>query len=170
MRAPVSRSRHFLCRSSGLLVLHEPLVGDLGLFGELLLGCSHGAIDRRDPGGGLGVSRGAGFEFELAELVGGQGGLLVGVVLATGEHAPEQDRQLAGAGDDRFAVPAPSSGSFVEGVQRTGLADRGSCGARPAPSAPMPSRALRSGRCVLGFRRIGGPSDPSPGRRRACGS
>jgi hypothetical protein len=30
----------------------------------------------------------------------------VGVVLAAGEHAPEQDRELARGRDDRLAVPA----------------------------------------------------------------
>ena len=35
------------------------------------------------------------------------GGLLVGVVLAAGQHAPEQDRQFAGGRDDRLPVTAP---------------------------------------------------------------
>ena len=134
MRAPVSRSRPLSSLGSGLPVLHESLVGDLGLFGELALGFTHRTGHRRDPGGGLGVSRGAGFEFELAELLRGQGGLLVGVVLAAGEDAPEQHRELAGGGDDRLAVSAPPPGSLIEGVQWTGLPDSspGGLDQRPA--------------------------------------
>jgi hypothetical protein len=47
----------------------------------------------------------------------------VGVVLAAGEHAPEQAGELAGAGDDRDLVAAAGADALVEGAQRTGLAD-----------------------------------------------
>ena len=50
--------------------------------------------------------RGAGGDLEQPQLLGGQRRLLVGVVLAAGEQAPEQDRELARGRDDRLAVAA----------------------------------------------------------------
>ena len=48
----------------------------------------------------------------------------MGVVLFAGEHAPEQDGELAGDRDDRVAVPAAGRMRSIEGVQRAGLRDR----------------------------------------------
>jgi hypothetical protein len=48
--------------------------------------------------------------------LGGQRRLLVGVVLAAVEQAPEQDSELAGGGDDRLAVPAAAHDALIEGA------------------------------------------------------
>ena len=65
MRAPVSRSRPLFLRCAGLLVGDHPLVGDLGLLGELALGVAHRAVGGPDPGGAVRVLRGAGGDLEL---------------------------------------------------------------------------------------------------------
>jgi hypothetical protein len=49
--------------------------------------------------------------------------LLVGIVLTAGEHAPEQDAELAGGRDDRLAMAAAGAGAVIEGVQRSRLQD-----------------------------------------------
>ena len=143
MRAPVSRSRPlFSPGPPACWSWTEPLVGDLGLLGELDArpGGSPSLVLQM-PARGLGVFRGAGGDLQPAQLLLGQRGLLVGVVLAAGEHAPEQDRELARGRDDRLAVPAAGAGAVIEGVQRPGLPDRRSRRPRPAPSARRPSRA-----------------------------
>jgi hypothetical protein len=75
--------------------------------------------------------------------------LLVGVVLAAGQHAPEQNRQLAGGRDDRLAVTAARAGAVIEGVQRARLQDRapgGLTSAQRAPALPrLVMRPLRAG-------------------------
>ena len=49
-------------------------------------------------------------------------GCCVGVVLAAGEHAPEQAGELARGGDDGDLVAAAGADALVEGAQRAGLA------------------------------------------------
>lgn len=96
----------------------------------------------------------AGGQLELALLFLGQRGALVGVVLATGEHAPEHDDEFAGGRDDRFAVPAPGAKALIERAQRAGLLDdaprgfdqRPPCGGRPALGD-----LARLGRCLAGL-------------------
>jgi hypothetical protein len=68
--------------------------------------------------------RGAGGELEAAQLLLGQRRLAIGVVLAAGEHAPEQAGELAGAGDDGDLVAAAGADALVEGAQRAGLTHR----------------------------------------------
>jgi hypothetical protein len=77
----------------------------------------------------------------------------VGVVLAALEHAPEQDRELAGGRDDRLAVPAPRARAVIEGVQRARLKDDAPGGFDQRPA------------------RRGGPAfaDPAAARRRVPG-
>ena len=43
------------------------------------------------------------------------------VVLAAGEHAPEQAGELAGAGNDRDLVATAGADALIEGAQRAGL-------------------------------------------------
>jgi hypothetical protein len=64
---------------------------------------------------------GAGGELEAPELLRGQGGLLVGVVLFAGEHAVEEHREFARDGDDRGVVAAAGCDPLVEGVHGSGL-------------------------------------------------
>jgi hypothetical protein len=71
------------------------------------------------PGCGLALG-GAGGEFEAAEFLFGQRGLLERVVLAAGEQAPEQAGELARSGHDRDLVAAPGADALVEGAQRAG--------------------------------------------------
>ena len=65
----------------------------------------------------------------------------MGVALAAAQHAPEQDRRLAGGRDDRLAVTATIAGSLIERVQRTGLQDRAPCDSSRA-SARASSRSI----------------------------
>ena len=83
----------------------------------------------------------------------GQRRLLVGVVLAAAEHAREQDRQLAGGGDDRLAVPAAGARAVIEGVQRPRLQDH-------APGR-LDQRPARGRRAAL--------ADPAAARRSLAG-
>jgi hypothetical protein len=64
-----------------LLVLDYPLVGELGLFGEFALGDAHEVIGGPDPSGTARVLGSAGGDFQPPQLLSGQRGLLVGVVL-----------------------------------------------------------------------------------------
>jgi hypothetical protein len=123
MRAPVSRSRPLSRRCSSLLVLDHPLVGHLCLHGQCTFGVQNRAVGAPDPRGRLRARRSAGGQLKLPQLLLGQRGSLVGVVLAAGEHAPEQHRELAGGRDDRFAVTTPTAGAFIKCAQRTGLLD-----------------------------------------------
>ena len=105
-----------------LPVRHCAPVGDLALAGELALGLAHGRVGR--PGARLGLALGgAGGELEAAQLLFGQRGLGIGVVLLAGEQAPEQASELARRGDDRDLVAAPGADALVERAQRAGLAD-----------------------------------------------
>src|SRR3954451_17169717 len=117
---PLCRTRARLGRPGGLPVGDVAPVGELGLFGERAFGVAHGVVGRPDRGGALGLG-GAGGELEAAQLLLGQRRLGVGVVLAAGEQAPEQARELAGAGDDRDLVASAGADALVEGAQRTGL-------------------------------------------------
>ena len=47
----------------------------------------------------------------------------MGVVLLAGEHAVEQDGELARDGHDRAVVALAGAEALVEGVQRAGLLD-----------------------------------------------
>jgi len=84
------------------------------LLGEGAFGVQDRAVGAPDPGGLLGACGGAGGQLELTWFLFGQRGSLVGVVLAVGEHAPEQDRELAGGRDDRFAVTPPGAGPLMK--------------------------------------------------------
>ena len=85
MRAPVSRSRPlFSPGAPACWSCDHPLVGGLGLAGEFALGVAHQLVGGPDPGGAPGVLRGAGGDLQAAELLAGQRGLLVGVVLCSG--------------------------------------------------------------------------------------
>jgi hypothetical protein len=64
-----------------------------------------------------------GADLEQPQLLRRQRWLLVGVVLVTGEQAPEQDGELARAGDDGDLVAAPGPDPLVERVRRPGLLD-----------------------------------------------
>jgi hypothetical protein len=89
--------------------------------GELMFGGAHQLAGGMDPGAAAGVAGCARGKLEVAQLLAGQRRLLVGVVLAAGQHAPEQDRELAGGSDDRLAVPAAGTRALIEGVQRPRL-------------------------------------------------
>src|SRR3954451_22012262 len=117
---PLCRTRARLGRPSRLPVGDVAPVGELGLFGERAFGLAHGVVGRPDRRRALGLG-GAGGEREAPELLLGQRRLGVGVVLAAGEHAPEQAGELAGAGDDRDLVAAAGADALIEGAQRTGL-------------------------------------------------
>jgi hypothetical protein len=65
--------------------------------GELAFGVAHPFAGGPQAGALAFPRRGAGGDFEQPELLGGQRGLLVGVVLLAGEQAPGQARELAGA-------------------------------------------------------------------------
>ena len=60
-------------------------------------------------------------DLEPPQLQGGQRGLLVGVVLFAGEHAVEEDGELARDGDDRGVVALAGADALVEGVHGPGL-------------------------------------------------
>jgi hypothetical protein len=77
----------------------------------------------------------------------------VGVVLAAGQHAPKQDRELAGGRDDRLAVAAARARAVIEGVQRPGLQ-------HDAPGR-LDERPARGRRAAL--------ADLAAARRRAAG-
>ena len=103
-----ARARFFgllLLGRGGFPVADGALVGGLGLGGELLFGVAHLLVGDPHPGGFARPDGRAGGDLQPPELLGGQRGLLVGVVLLAGEHAPEQDRELAGGGD--IALPCP---------------------------------------------------------------
>jgi hypothetical protein len=102
----------------------------------LALGLADRVVSAPDPAGGLGVFRGASGDLQPPQLLLGQRGLLVRVILAAGQHAPEQNRQLARGRDDRLAMPAAGTSAVIEGVQRPGLQDDapGGLDQRPAGS------------------------------------
>ena len=116
-----ARARLLLFWGGGFPVRDRALVGGFGLRGELFLGVAHLLAGGPGAGGLAGADGGAGFDFESAELLGGEGGLLVGVVLLAGEHAPEQDGELASDGDDGDVVAFAGPDALVEGMQRSGL-------------------------------------------------
>src|SRR5271165_657146 len=91
-------------------------VGDLGLSSELALGLADRVIRAPDAGGLRCVALGAGRDLQAPELLPGQRGLLVGVVLLTGQQTPEQARELARCRDDRDRVPAPCTDALIERV------------------------------------------------------
>ncbi len=144
MRAPVSRSRPPSRRRSRALVADQPLVGGLGLRGELAFGLAHRVVAAPRPARGSGVFRGAGGQLEPAQLLLGQRWLLMGIVLAAPKHAPDQDRELAGRRDDRVAVARGGRRRRAAGP----VAESRSRPLRPTPTAPPPTRAWRSGRCA----------------------
>src|SRR5271169_1777385 len=82
-------------------------VGNLCLSGELALGLSHRIVGAPDAGGLRAVALGAGGDLKAPQLLLGQRGLLVGVVLLASQQTPEQARgelrQLGvrGGGDAR---------------------------------------------------------------------
>ena len=118
------------------------------MLGELTLGFADGARwrSRSQRRGGVYLGAPAVISSRRSFLR-GQRRLLVGVVLCAGEHAPEQDRELAGGRDDRFAVPAPSADSLVERVQRSWLMTAVQAASTSAHRAEA-IRAWRSARCA----------------------
>src|SRR5271167_1253371 len=122
-------------------VAHGPCVGDLGLASELTLGLTYRIVGTPDAGGLRAVALGAGGDLKAAELLLGQRGLLVGVVLFAGEQTPEQARELARGGDDRHRVSTACADALIEGMKGTGLAHR-----RPAR---LHERVARPGRAPL---------------------
>jgi hypothetical protein len=58
-------------------------------------------------------------QFEIADFSGVQGGTHPGIIFAPAQHAPDQDRELAGGGDSRDMLTAPGSDPQEEGAQRT---------------------------------------------------
>src|SRR5664279_1371563 len=100
-------------------------VGDLPLAGELALGLADRVVGAPDAGGLGAVARRTGGDLKTPQLLLGQRGLGVGVVLFAGEQTPEQARELSGGRDDRHRVPAACANALIERVQRTGLAHRG---------------------------------------------
>src|SRR5271169_909486 len=91
-------------------------VGNLCLSGELALGLSHRIVGAPDAGGLRAVALGAGGDLKAAQLLPGQRGLLVGVVLLAGEQAPEQARELARGRSDRHRVTAAGADALIEGM------------------------------------------------------
>ena len=164
MRAPLSRSRPPFSSGAACQSATMPLVGGLGLRGELPLGLAHPLVGDPDAGRLALARRRAGGDLEPAQLLGGQRRLLVGVVLAAGEQAPEQARELARGRDDRLAVPAAGADALIERAQRAGLADGPPGAPRPAPSARRPSPAWRSGRRAPAGCRTGGRAGQARGR------
>jgi hypothetical protein len=75
------------------------------LAGEFELSVGHELVGGPDPGGASCVLGGAGGDLDAAELLAGRRWLLVGVVLAAGEHAPEQHRDLRAIAT--IALPCP---------------------------------------------------------------
>ncbi len=120
-RCGVALAPTFLGWGAGLLVGDHPLVGHFGLLSESPFGVPDRLVGAPDASGGLGPRGGAGGQLELTLLFLDQRGALVGVILAAGQHAPNQDRELAGGRDDRLAVTPPSAGPFIKRPQRTGL-------------------------------------------------
>jgi hypothetical protein len=110
-----------------LPVADHPLVGGLGLLGELAPGLAHPLAGGPHAGSRALQRRGAGGDLEQPQLLGGQRRLPVGVVLAAREQAPEQDRELARRGNDGLAVAAAGADPLVEGAQRPGLTDNAAC-------------------------------------------
>ena len=84
--------------------------------GECAFGLAHPFAGGEDAGLFALQGRGAGGELGPPEFLGGQRGLLVGVVLSAGEQAPEQRGELARDGDDRLAVAAAGTQALIEGV------------------------------------------------------
>ncbi len=74
----------------------HPLVGGLGVLGDLPLGCASLLAVRRAVGAGGRAAGVAGFELDRADLPGHCGREAVGVVLFADEEAPEQAGNLAG--------------------------------------------------------------------------
>src|SRR5271168_2904998 len=97
-------------------------VGNLCLSGELALGLSHRIVGAPDAGCLRGVALRAGGDLKAPQLLLGQRGLLVGVVLFAGEQIPEQARELSGSRDDRHRMSSPRVDALIEGVKGTGLA------------------------------------------------
>jgi len=68
------------------------------------------------------ASRCAGADLEQSHLLGSQRRLLLlGVLLIAREQAPEQHRQLARHGGDRYLMAAAGAQALIEGVHRPGL-------------------------------------------------
>jgi hypothetical protein len=111
------------------------------LLGEFAFCPAHLLPGRPGPGALALQRRGAGADLDQAQLLGGQRGLLVGLVLAVREQAPEQDRELARDGDDRDPVAAAGADPLIQGVQRAGLVDD-----RPGR---LDERPARRGRTLL---------------------
>jgi hypothetical protein len=121
--APRCHARARLPRRCCLPVGDDSLVGGLGLPGELALCRAHLLACRPGPGVFALQRRGAGADLEQAQLLGRQRGLRVGVVLATAEQRPEQDRELARGRDDGDPAAAPGADPLIERAQRAGLLD-----------------------------------------------
>ena len=106
-------------------------------------------------------------QLQPAELLAGQARLAVGIVLAPGEHAPEQTGELARGGGDRDLVAAADADPSVKGPDRTRVSDR-----RPRGlDQRMASRgepAWNSSR-PMQWHPTGAPSGRARGRRPACG-
>lgn len=84
------------------------------MLSEGAFGVQDRAVGAPDTSGGFRARGGARGQLVLTLLFLGQRGALVGVVFAAGEHAPEQDGQLAGGRDNRFAVTPPGAGPLIE--------------------------------------------------------
>ena len=119
MRAPVSRSRP-PSPSGGVAVADGACVGELGLAGEVAFGLADRVVGGPDARCVGAAARRAGGDLQPAQLLLGQRGLGVGVVLVAREQAPEQARELARGGDDRDRVAAAGADALIEGVQRPG--------------------------------------------------
>ena len=149
MRAPVSRSRPpssvRLPASRGPSACRRPRLARRACARASRIACLVAQMPV-----GLPFAWGAGADLEQPELLGGQRGLLVGVVLVAGEQEPEQARELARGGDDRDRWPRRARIALIEGVHAGRVGERRSRPPRPAPSAPRRSPALR---CVRRRRR-----------------
>jgi len=100
-------------------VAHGARVGELGLAGKLLLGRPHRVVGGPDAASRRGQALCAGGDFQAAQLLLGERGLLEGVVLFAGEQMPEQAGQLARGGDDRDAMAAAGADIVDVGGEST---------------------------------------------------
>src|SRR5690242_19568543 len=98
-------------------------VGVFGLAGEVLFGFADSSVSGPDAAA-VSPTRRAGGDLQLAQLDRRQRRLPERVVLLAPEQHPEQARKFARGGDDRDLVTAPRADPLVEGMQRTGRADR----------------------------------------------
>src|SRR5437667_4770614 len=119
-------------------VAHGARVGELGLAGELALGLTDRVVGAPDTGSLRGIALGTGGYLKAPQLLLGQRGLLVGVLLFAHEQAPKQGRELAGGRHDRDRVTAAGTDALIEGVQRTGRSHR-----RPARLHQRVTRTAR---------------------------